>query len=107
MTVDRARVSRRGFLTASAASVGAASVAGLAVGSAGARTEAASAGVLSVHDALLQGFQSHRLVGFGEAHGLQEHHDALQRLIFDSRIAGVIDDIVIEFGNALYQDTLD
>ena len=56
---------------------------------------------------MLKAFKTHRLVGFGEAHGLQEHHDGLQRLIMDPRFADVVDDIVIEFANALYQPTID
>jgi hypothetical protein len=37
----------------------------------------------------------------------QNHHDTLQALITDPRLPGVVDDIVVEFGNALYQSTID
>jgi hypothetical protein len=32
-----------------------------------------------------EAFTSHRLVGMGESHGLQNHHDALQMLLTDPR----------------------
>ena len=58
-------------------------------------------------DAVLEAFQTHRLVGLGEAHNLQNHHDALTLLLTDPRLPAVVDDIVVEFGNALYQPTID
>jgi hypothetical protein len=58
-------------------------------------------------DTVLEAFTRHRLVGVGESHGLQNHHDALQMLLTDRRLPGVVDDVVVEFGNARYQDTVD
>jgi hypothetical protein len=58
-------------------------------------------------DTVLAAFKTHHLVGIGEAHQLQNHHDALTLLLTDPRLPGVVDDIVVEFGNALYQDTID
>ena len=58
-------------------------------------------------DAVLEAFKTHRLVGLGEIHGLQNHGDALALLLADPRLPGVVDDIVVEFGNALYQHTID
>ncbi|MEU6721227.1 hypothetical protein ABZ897_58090 [Nonomuraea sp. NPDC046802] len=58
-------------------------------------------------DAVLAAFRSHRIVAIGEVHGQQEHHDALQTLLLDPRLPAVVDDIVVEFGNALYQPTMD
>jgi hypothetical protein len=58
-------------------------------------------------DTVLEAFARHRLVGIGESHGLQNHHDALQLLLTDPRLPGVVDDIVVEFGNARYQDVMD
>ena len=34
---------------------------------------------------VLEAFTRHRLVGTGESHGLQNHHDALQMLLTDPR----------------------
>jgi hypothetical protein len=58
-------------------------------------------------DVVLEAFTRYRLVGIGEPHGLQDHHDALQLLLTDPWLPGVVDDIVVEFGNARYQDTMD
>jgi hypothetical protein len=66
----------------------------------------ASAG-RTLADTVLTAFKTHRLVGIGEAHQLQNHHDALTALLTDPRLPEAVDDIVVEFGNALYQDTID
>lgn len=58
-------------------------------------------------DAVLTAFQRHRIVAIGETHGQQEHGDAQQMLLADPRLPQVVDDIVVEFGNALYQPTMD
>jgi hypothetical protein len=58
-------------------------------------------------DAILGAFGKHRIVALGEVHGQQEHGDALQLLLSDPRLPDVVDDIVVEFGNALYQSTVD
>jgi hypothetical protein len=58
-------------------------------------------------DAVVAAFAKHRLVAIGEVHGQQEHHDAMQILLTDPRLPDLVDDIVVEFGNALYQSTMD
>lgn len=58
-------------------------------------------------DAVLAAFERHRIVAVGETHGQQEHGDAQQMLLADPRLPQVVDDIVVEFGNALYQPTMD
>jgi hypothetical protein len=105
-------LSRRKFMNASAAGLGAASVAGLATACTGADGKAArpdhgTPSGRGLADTVLEAFRTHRLVGLGEAHDLQNHHDALMLLLTDPRLPGVVDDIVVEFGNALYQDTID
>lgn len=105
---DSPAVSRRRFLKASAAGIGAASVAGVeAWESPSARAAGTTAASVDLADAVLQAFQTHRLVGLGEAHGMQNHHDALEMLLNDPRIPEVVNDIVIEFANARYQPTID
>jgi len=101
-------LSRRGFLAASAAGLGAAGLAASGVAAASASTGDSPAG-LDLTGAVLAAFRTHRLVGLGEAtpHQLQEHHDVLQTLLADPRLPGVVNDIVVEFGSALYQDTID
>jgi hypothetical protein len=56
---------------------------------------------------VIEAFRRHRIVAIGEMHGQQEHHDALQTLLADPRLPEVVDDIVVEFGNALYQPVMD
>ena len=99
-------ITRRQFIQAAAAAgVGAATASGLAGTSAG-RTEAPVA-ASGLADAVLEAFKTHRLVGLGEIHDLQTHGHTLDVLLSDPRLPGVVDDIVVEFGNALYQDTID
>lgn len=106
---DLPGLSRRRFLTASAAGLGAASVARLAgaAGGSSARAAGTALGGVDLTDAVLEAFQTHRLVGLGEAEGLQNHHDLLELLLTDPRVPEVVDDIVVEFGNALYQPMID
>jgi hypothetical protein len=101
-------LNRRGFLTASGAAVAGLSAAGLAAPGAAAASAALRRPAQSgLTDAVLTAFRAGPLVALGEAHFLQEHHDVLQTLISDPRLPGVVDDIVVEFGNALYQDLID
>lgn len=106
-------MNRRGFIAMSAAALGATS-AGVAApwNASGSRAVDASdhhhePGADGFVDAVLTAFESHRLVAVGEVHGLQEHHDALAELLTDPRLPRVVDDVVVEFGNALYQATMD
>ena len=106
------RATRRGFIKVAAAGLGAASASrlaasapGLAASGGSARTGRATARPLA--DAVIEAFKTHRLVGVGEIHGLQTHGDALTLLLSDPRLPDVVDDIVVEFGNALYQGTID
>lgn len=46
-------------------------------------------------------------LAIGEAHNLQNHHDALETLLTDPRLPGLVDDIVVEFGDAFYQPMID
>jgi hypothetical protein len=64
-------------------------------------------GVREFVDAILSAFKRHRIVAIGEVHGQQAHHDALLAVLTDPRLPAVVDDIVVEFGNALYQPTMD
>ena len=102
------RLNRRGFLTASAAAAAGLGASGLAAPPATAAGAASgSPGQSDLTEAVLTAFQTNRVVGLGEAHVLQEHHDLLQTLISDPALPGVVDDIVVEFGNARYQDMID
>jgi hypothetical protein len=106
MTANQgATTTRRRFIKAAAAGFGAASVSGFAASCAGGSEPPTAASGLA--DAVLEAFKTHRLVGLGQAEGLQTQGDALTLLLSDPRLPGLVDDIVVEFGNALYQHTID
>ena len=56
---------------------------------------------------LLGAFDRVPVVALGEAHGLQEEHDFLGTLLRHPDFPARVNDIVVEFGNALYQDVVD
>jgi len=57
--------------------------------------------------AILDAFKTHRVVALGEDHGNEQQHAFIRALIKDPRFAATVDDIVVEFGNARYQDLID
>ena len=52
-------------------------------------------------------FRSHQIVMFGETHGNKQEYEWLCRLVQDPAFADRVDDIVVEFGNSLYQKSVD
>jgi hypothetical protein len=59
---------------------------------------------------VFEAFKTHRLVAIGETETfatLQNHYDVLALLLTDPRLPLMVDDILVGFGNALYQDTVD
>ena len=58
-------------------------------------------------EALIQAFEKSPLVALGESHQLQEIHDFITVLIRHPAFPDEANDIVVEWGNALYQDILD
>jgi hypothetical protein len=58
-------------------------------------------------DAVLKEFESHELVGLGESHRSQEFHYFLRRLLQDPSFSKAVNTMVVEFGNARYQATVD
>jgi hypothetical protein len=58
-------------------------------------------------DAIIRAFDQKSIVGLAEAHTLQEEHDLIVRLIRDPRFADAVPTIVVEWANALYQDSVD
>jgi hypothetical protein len=58
--------------------------------------------------AILDAFRSHNVVALGEgAHGNEQGAAFRLVLVRDPRLAEVVNDIVVECGNALYQDLMD
>jgi hypothetical protein len=63
--------------------------------------------VCSASDGIFTAFQSHPLVGIGDYHGLAEEEDFYASLIRDTRFAKDVGNVVVEFGDAAQQETLD
>lgn len=57
--------------------------------------------------AMIQAISSHQIVMFGETHGNKQEYEWLCRLVKTPAFADRVDDIVVEFGNSLYQKTVD
>jgi hypothetical protein len=57
--------------------------------------------------AILKAFQSHDIVMLGEMHGNNQEYQWLRSLIASPEFADKIDDIVMEFGNSLFQQAVD
>jgi hypothetical protein len=56
---------------------------------------------------ILAAFRTHRIVAVPDAHRNTAIHAFLLALIRDQRFSAVVNDIVVEFGNALHQDLVD
>jgi hypothetical protein len=56
---------------------------------------------------VLDAFQSHSLVALDDLHGNEQVHALRLSLIRDPAFPAVVNDIVVEFGNARYQDVMD
>ena len=63
--------------------------------------------VCSAADGIFAAFQSHPLVGLGDYHGLAQLEDFFTVLIRDKRFAKDVGNVVVEFGDAAQQNTLD
>lgn len=57
--------------------------------------------------AILRAFDAYRIVAIGENHGHEELHALVLELLAREETQDVVDDIVVEWGNALYQDVMD
>ena len=58
-------------------------------------------------DAILAAFESHTIVALPDAHGSDRLHTFLLTLIRDPRFVRTVDDVMVEFGNARYQEIAD
>jgi len=57
--------------------------------------------------AILDAFKTHDIVGLGETHGNEQAAAFWRSLIQHPRFAATVNDIVVECGNARYQDVID
>jgi hypothetical protein len=58
-------------------------------------------------DVIAAAFATHALVAVGEAHGNVRDHEFRVALIRDPRLFARVDDVLVEFGNARYQQLVD
>src|ERR1700722_4836640 len=63
--------------------------------------------VCSAADGIFAAFESHPLVGLADYHGLAQEVDFFTVLIRDARFANDVGNVVVEFGGAAQQSTLD
>ncbi|HTM03852.1 MAG TPA: hypothetical protein VL173_10130 [Vicinamibacterales bacterium] len=57
--------------------------------------------------AIVNAFHAYRVVGLGDTHGSERLSAFRLALLRDPRLAGVVDDVVVEFGASRYQDLID
>jgi hypothetical protein len=62
---------------------------------------------LDAFAAVIKATEVYPLVALGEYHQMQEWHDFMQALLMRREFTNNVDDLVVEFGNALYQDVAD
>lgn len=57
-------------------------------------------------EGVLNAFQTHPLVGLGDIHGMAQEEDFYIALVRDPRFAKVVGNVVVEFGDAAQQETI-
>jgi hypothetical protein len=57
--------------------------------------------------AMIAAIDAHQIVMFGETHGNKQEYEWLCALVKTPKFADRVDDVVVEFGNSLYQKTVD
>ncbi len=57
--------------------------------------------------AIVEAFRTHSLVALAEPHGNEQAHAFRLALVRDRRFTATVNDIVVEFGNAKFQDRVD
>jgi hypothetical protein len=56
---------------------------------------------------MIRAFDTHPIVALGDLHGCQELYDFIHSLLHNLELKNKANDIVVEFGNSLYQDLAD
>jgi hypothetical protein len=82
-------------------------VVGLVAGCGGPRDDGAELVPVDAVAAVIEATGDYRLVALGEYHLMQEWHDFIGALLLRRDFAENVDDIVVEFGNGLYQEIAD
>lgn len=71
------------------------------------RPQAARPDVEDATQAMIQAIRTHEIVMLGEIHGNRQEYEWLCKLVKTPGFADRVDDIVVEFGNSLYQKSVD
>ena len=79
----------------------------LATGVFGAQSDVPPPAPVNAVDGILAAFETHTLIAMPDAHGSDQAHAFLLSLIRDPRFVRTVDDLMVEFGNARYQDVAD
>jgi len=58
-------------------------------------------------EAIIQAFDTHSIVMFGEVHENKQEYEFLRALVASPQFADKVEDIVVEYGNSLYQKAVD
>ena len=56
---------------------------------------------------IIRAFDSHSIVMLGEVHGNKQEYEFLRKLVASTDFENRVDDLVLEYGNSLYQDIVD
>jgi hypothetical protein len=57
--------------------------------------------------AIIRAFENHSIVMLGEVHGSKQEYEFLRSLVASPDFEERVDDLVLEYGNSLYQDIVD
>jgi hypothetical protein len=57
--------------------------------------------------AIIRAFENHSIVMLGEVHGNKQEYEFLRSLVASPDFEDRVDDLVLEYGNSLYQETVD
>jgi hypothetical protein len=76
-------------------------------GQSSAAPHAAQPKVQNATAAMIEAIGTHQIVMLGEAHGDKQEYEWLCELVKNREFAQRVDDIVVEFGNSLYQKSVD
>jgi len=63
--------------------------------------------ISSAVDGIFAAFQTHPIVALGDFHGLAQEEDFYVALVSDTRFASDVGNVVVEFGDAAQQETID
>jgi hypothetical protein len=98
-------VTNERILTLTSVLVG--SLCGNLVGQQSPTSNSASRPVVSATDGILAAFQTHSVVGIADFHGLAQEEDFYVDVIRDPKFAKEVGNVVVEFGGAAQQRTID